>query len=496
MALPILPPRGQDPWYDTRTTWDSAVDSELTGRLSADNVSISGLNASASGDGAIYPAGAALGAITFTALQNAATEAVGTNKRVVAAGSLTTDQTLVLRSDFDLGQLTISYNGTGNCVQLGDDSTPSHRFRGTFPRVMNINKSGTGWSSVAGSVGIYVVNMNSCPELVVPLVQQFEIGLKVYGRNQGNAYNTFLIGHLNNNKINLLVDAEGAGWSNQNTYIGGRFSHNSAEGSSVAGVRNITVTLNGTASGNNNLWLNASIEGEAPEYHLDINGLHNQWFNARFEAITPKVIWRSGAGRNQIFYGYGVHTIVETIETGGTQNQVYGPTSKLTTAFDAGSFVLENPQASTRGVFTVMGAGARLAGSDPLTAYACRATANAWYWKQPTDTFPTVVIDAVAKRLWLGGGVGAATYGIGYHTSGNMLYGHQLFEANRDIGLSTGNKPRNVRATGFFQGGAYTTVLRPTMGANDTWGQIVDTTLGIPIWWNGTTWINAMGTPV
>lgn len=40
-----------------------------------------------------------------------------------------------------------------------------------------------------------------------------------------------------------------------------------------------------------------------------------------------------------------------------------------------------------------------------------------------------------------------------------------------------------------------TTVLRPTelLATGQTY---FDTTLGIPIWWNGTVWINAAGAPV
>lgn len=34
MALPILPVQGQDPWFDERSGWDAAVQSELDGRLS------------------------------------------------------------------------------------------------------------------------------------------------------------------------------------------------------------------------------------------------------------------------------------------------------------------------------------------------------------------------------------------------------------------------------------------------------------------------------
>jgi len=493
---------------------DYRLPEPLLGALSTDVTSSStsmgaavvdaGMSAASTAQGVVYPDGAGFGPISFSALQAAATAASGTNKKVVMAGTITTDQTLVLKSDFDLGQLTINYNGTGVCVQLGDEAVPSHRFRGTFPRVLNVNKSGVGWASVAGSVGIYVVNMNSCAELVVPLVQQFETGLKVYGKNQGNAYNNFFIGHLHNSKVNLLIDAEGDnatvgyGWSNQHTFYGGRYGHNGAEGKNQPGVRHIKITKNGWASGNNITFITPSVEGACPEYHLDIDSIENVVINGRYEGeagFPVKVIWRSGAGRNALYRGYNLHEVVEVFEAGGTQNQNQGQTNKLRTAFDVGSFVLENPQANTRGLMTFMAAGAALAGSDPLTAYVARLTANSWMLKQATDANPTVVIDPVNKRIHLGGGVGAPTYGIQYASSGTQILGHLLFEASRDIGLSTGSKPRNIRASNFIEAGQYTTAARPAMTSTDR-GSIWDITLGIPIWWNGTAWINAMGTVV
>jgi len=49
----------------------------------------------------------------------------------------------------------------------------------------------------------------------------------------------------------------------------------------------------------------------------------------------------------------------------------------------------------------------------------------------------------------------------------------------------------------FFQVTAYTTANRPVADGNNDYGaSIFDVTLGIPIWWNGTTWINALGTAV
>jgi hypothetical protein len=41
-----------------------------------------------------------------------------------------------------------------------------------------------------------------------------------------------------------------------------------------------------------------------------------------------------------------------------------------------------------------------------------------------------------------------------------------------------------------------TTAERPVLSANYAGTQYFDTTLGIPIWWNGTAWVNAAGAGV
>ena len=39
------------------------------------------------------------------------------------------------------------------------------------------------------------------------------------------------------------------------------------------------------------------------------------------------------------------------------------------------------------------------------------------------------------------------------------------------------------------------TSSRPSLGASDAGASVFDTTLGKPIWWNGTAWVDATGTP-
>ena len=96
-------------------------------------------------------------------------------------------------------------------------------------------------------------------------------------RRGGCAYNTFYIGWLENNQINhrLAPVAIGA-YTNQNTFIGGRFSHVAAEPD--AGTKHCQLVhgrprqADGWLQPNNNLWLNPSFEGLTVEYDIDCDG--------------------------------------------------------------------------------------------------------------------------------------------------------------------------------------------------------------------------------
>ena len=249
----------------------------------------------------------------FVSVQAAAAEASAQGLRVQAAGTLTTSSTLVLQCDGDLSALTIRYTGGGVAVQVGDLAVVTWRRKLTTPRVTAANKTVTGWAEVAGTTGILAVNLNSCPELVIPHVQNFELGLRVVGMGQGNSYNTHLLGHLDNNKVNLELDADATGWSNQNVYIGGRLSHNSLDGLNVPGVRHIRMAQGIPNPINGNTFVAPSVEYGTAEYHIDFAGVSNVVLNARFEVVGgARVRYQDGTVRCSITEGYGAHQIVET----------------------------------------------------------------------------------------------------------------------------------------------------------------------------------------
>ena len=396
-------------------TYVGAPDSETAGALR-------GSFADQQRMGIVLPQGTGLGALTHSALQAACDAAAASGKRVWASGTVTTDQTLVVASDADLKGLLINYTGSGVAVQVGRDDAVTFRLDVALPRVVAANKSGAGWAAVAGTVGVRLVNLNACPSIVVPHVRGFETGLMVIGIDgRGNAYNTILVGHLDNNKVNLLLTAASSGWSNQNTYIGGRYGHESAEGLNVPGVRQVAMTAGLSNPINNNEFINASFEYGTAEFHLDVAGSSNQFVNCRYEVSGgARVRWQADATDNQILYGYQARNIVQTIIAGASRNHTYHPNGGSRAS--GGPIIAENTSGSTAPVEYVLAAGGVSSGADPATAYAVKRTANATEMKRNTDASPRLRLDHQSGRILVGPGtaepaayVGAvgSTLGIG-----------------------------------------------------------------------------------
>ncbi|MFA9215050.1 MAG: nitrous oxide reductase accessory protein NosL, partial [Candidatus Methylacidiphilales bacterium] len=80
------------------------------------------------------------------------------------------------------------------------------------------------------------------------------------------------------NKRNLvLLPKSTTGWCNQNVFVGGRLGYSSGEGVSASGSRHIYIGAPaGTSVGspNGNTFIGTSIEGDEPEFHLDIEGAY------------------------------------------------------------------------------------------------------------------------------------------------------------------------------------------------------------------------------
>lgn len=437
--------------------------------------------------------------VTYADVQAAATLAASTGRRLWVAGTLTTDQTLTVTSDADLGGLTINYTGTGVAVQVGVDSGVTFRINVVAPRVVASNKSGIGWGTVAGTVGVRAVNLNSCAEVVIPYVNNFETGLLVYGKGTGNSYNTYLIGHLSNNKVNLKLSGDATGWSNQNTYLGGRFSHNSEEGTNVSGVHHIFMDVVPNPV-NTNTFIAPSIEADIPEFHAVIAGTANVLFNARWEASPAKIKWVDNSSRNLVLWGYNVHLLEETLGTSADTNIILGSTQRISTSSSGPIVSIENRTSSANAALAVMEAGARQAGANPTTAYAFLVGAQGLRGKRAADAAERLRVDNVNGRVYFGNGTATPTMYLGqFGTSGIQFNAANIVfttDNANDIGGAGANRPRYVRAGTAVQTGAVATGSRPAAATAGAGAMVFDTTLGKPIWSTGSAWVDATGATV
>lgn len=285
---------------------------------------------------------------------------------------------------------TISYSGTGTAVTLYAAAAVSYKSI-ELPNISITVEDHTG-----SSIGVNVKNVNTC-RIVVPKISDFARGLVLTG-DGGTAncnYNTFHIGTLFDNKINLDLSPADAYSVNQNTFIGGRCYHASAHGSEVSGYYQARLANGSPYDPNDNTFIGLSFEGNVPEYHLVIYGNRNMFINCRWETtggVYPKVYWGAGAFANQILYGYGAATIVQTYETGGVTN---GQNTIMTDAWSQhdgnGDPLLRlMPRTSDAnaaiGVYNNTAGGfTALSAANIESAWKLKITANALYGKETTD---------------------------------------------------------------------------------------------------------------
>jgi len=441
------------------------------------------------------PAGA-----TFTQIQAALTSAASFGTKVVAAGAISTTSTLVITSSCDLSGLTITYSGTGVAVQVGAGSGTVLTYKQiVLPTIVNATKTITGWSQVAGSVGVSIRVLNSCT-VTVPRIRNFETGLEIRGEAAGCVYNTITLGQINNNKYGVSFTNDSTGWTNQNAFIGGAVTMDSAEGNGVSGTR--AVMLN-TASNlpNTNTFVGVSFEGNGWEYMVECFGLNNVFVNCRFEAsLGARVYWRASATKNAILEGYG--TITPTYETGAVRNAIAqtGARRNMTVTGTGGTFNLQNDTSASNSSLTVTDPAFGVeAGFDPATAYSWSLAATILHGKRGGDSNDRVQLDAQNGRLYFTNGATTPSYYLGnFGTSGMAMSGGHLSWAQDntyDLGLAS-QRPKTIRAATAMVTGAFATGSRPTASSVGAGGMCYDTTLSKPIWSDGTTWRDAAGTAV
>lgn len=453
-----------------------------------------------------------------TALQEALDAAAAFGARAYARGTFKTASTVTIAASADLSDATLNYSGTGTALRIGTATSGGHvdRIAVRAPKVIATAKTNLGWAQVAGSIGIELSNLASS-FVEIPRVRNFETGLRVYGKGQGSVHNIINLGHLENNKVNELATADATGWSNQNVRVGGRYSHESAEGSNVAGTRHIEMATGLANPINGNQWLSPSTEATTAEYHAVFAGSFNIIENGRWEASGgARVRWAadSSAG-NELRGGYSASQIAHTIVAGATKPRIttenyqrfIGAGGAAGVSAALGGIILENQTSSANPALAIMEAGAWPAGTVTGTGYAVALSSQLMGFKRASDTYNRLALDAVNGRYYFGTGAAAAAIYFGMvSTSGVKLEGGNFYMSPHntyDIGLDASTlAPRDIflgrdlRAGRVVKSGAVATGGRPTAAAAGAGGMIFDTTLNKPIWSTGSAWVDATGATV
>lgn len=363
---------------------------------------------------------------TATLIQAAIDAAATAGKRCVAYGTFKVGAKIIFKGDADFSQATFKVYSTPTVaveVSSGNAIDPTTYLTNKIvklpKRIENMTKPATGWA--AQGIGVRAVNNLHC-EVHVGNVVNFTRGFLATAYNElGCNYNDFVIGHLENNQINLDLDAHTSGTAaltgvvNENTFRGRfRLSHYTGEGTAVAGTRQIRFAKS-TSVVNNNLMIRPSIEGDAAEYHVENGGAYNTLLSARWEATTPKVLY-SGDNANQGTYnlilgGYGVQNIVYSFTgTGGYNNRTAaagveiansGFTQKLANQNSSAGAIQQFFETATRPETAAAGDWSVFHGAQSLQG------------KIKADTEARVKINYVTGRIAFGGGGVAPTQGPG-----------------------------------------------------------------------------------
>ena len=271
------------------------------------------------------------GSDSADAIEAANAIAASQGKTLVASGTYSIKRPITITADCDFTAALFNIDTEGRAITV-----TSVRRRHMFGDIVNTRKLPGGWSSVTNSVGLTVRNCNTST-IGYQFIRNFEHGLSVFGDKGGSAYNTFHCGALWHNKVNLVLETvsdPGTGYSNQNTFIGGRFAHETADVSAnTPGVYHVWfrggVSTDDGGRSNNNQFLNCSFEGVMPEITVYFeNASTNQLLNCRYE-FGNKVVFGANSRDNQLIGGFGLAEITKEVLPGALRNEWESATEKV-----------------------------------------------------------------------------------------------------------------------------------------------------------------------
>lgn len=200
----------------------------------------------------------------------------------------------------------LKYTGTGSAVTVNAGGSASRYKR----HAIAVEKSNNSWhlGTDTSSIGIVVENLRQCTVDVMRCVG-FWTGLRVYGNGDGIVDNIFNLGHIQNNRFGIRDHTAAAGWSNQNTFIGGMVRVDSDK-ATTADTNNVEPTLIYLDTAVNWSFYNVNLEGNlvSPAQIAYVNDNWNAFHNCRYEQQgTDTFVITSSATGTQVIGGYDNH---------------------------------------------------------------------------------------------------------------------------------------------------------------------------------------------
>lgn len=285
----------------------------------------------------------------------------------------------------------------------------------------NFGIKGTGWTGFQTSVGLEIANVQDA-HIYVSHIAGYGRNLWMSAYNQGNAYNQIFLAQLGNGFYNLALEpADPTAWVNENTFYGGHLYHESGEGTGVVGVREIYIDgTNDDIGGipNNNIFIKPSVEGNVPDYQVQIRGAYNRIIQARWESAIPKVYFYAASSgesfRNVIDGGYNCENIQFVNTAEAAENTLICPTlqkiSGSPTALVVNSTIgdtLDQPHiVGFDSTFNPLS----LSATNPSWSY--RLYTRGLQGKRTNDDYARVFLDYQNGKILFGGGASAPVEGF------------------------------------------------------------------------------------
>lgn len=246
------------------------------------------------------------------AINAAATAATGVLLFPYTSGGYKTTGTVTIPRGVNVEMVSpILYMGLDNvsAIVVGDTSASNDNVKLSLRVVRNTQSD---WSD-EGCIGIKLINTQAS-KIEVFQSENFTIGLQCMGYNAGFVYNQLHLFDLFNSKYAVDLINFGTGWTNENTFYGGKFALLSETGVGVSryGVRITSVNGN---SANNNVFYHPSFElkqtnagvAEAVPVKLS-NAQSNRFLDCRAEDCHTTIggYFDVGSSGNAVEFSYGL----------------------------------------------------------------------------------------------------------------------------------------------------------------------------------------------